>query len=51
MARANLPKAQVIVRALCERDAVPYVEASARASYAEVLRHLHDVGAPLRVAS
>jgi fatty acid desaturase len=51
MARANLPKAQVIVRALCERDAVPYVEASARASYAEVLRHLHDVGAPLRAAS
>lgn len=51
MPRANLPKAQVIVRTVCERDAVPYVEASARASYAEVLRHLHAVGAPLRAAA
>jgi fatty acid desaturase len=50
MARANLPKAQLIVRALCERDAVPYVEASARSSYADVVRHLHAVGAPLRVS-
>ena len=50
MPRANLPKAQVIVRALCERDAVPYIEASARSSYADVLRHLHAVGAPLRAA-
>ena len=48
MPRANLPKAQVIVRSVCERAAVPYVEASARSSYAEVLRHLHAVGEPLR---
>ena len=48
MPRANLPRAQLIVRSVCERDAVPYVEASARSSYADVLRHLHAVGAPLR---
>ncbi|KRF28889.1 acyl-CoA desaturase [Phycicoccus sp. Soil802] len=48
MPRANLPKAQRIVHSVCERHDVPYVEATARASYAEVLRHLHAVGAPLR---
>jgi hypothetical protein len=48
MPRANLPRAQLIVRSLCERHAVPYVEASARSSYADVVRHLHAVGAPLR---
>ena len=49
MPRANLPQAQLIVRSVCERDDVPYVEASARSSYADVLRHLHAVGAPLRL--
>jgi fatty acid desaturase len=48
MPRVNLPRAQSIVRATCHRNDVPYVEASATASYAEVLRHLHAVGAPLR---
>ena len=51
MPRANLPEAQRIVRAVCERDGVPYMEASARSSYADVVRHLHAVGAPLRVSA
>ena len=49
MPRANLPRAQVIVRSFCARDGVPYVEASAPSSYADVVRHLHAVGAPLRL--
>ncbi len=49
MPRANLPRAQVIVRSFCARDGVPYAEASAPSSYADVVRHLHAVGAPLRL--
>jgi fatty acid desaturase len=49
MPRANLPDAQVIVRSFCDRNDVPYVEASAASSYADVVRHLHAVGAPLRL--
>lgn len=48
MPRANLPRAQVIVRSFCDRNGVPYVEASAPSSYADVVRHLHAVGASLR---
>jgi fatty acid desaturase len=49
MPRANLPQAQVIVRSFCARDGVPYAESSAPSSYADVVRHLHAVGAPLRL--
>jgi fatty acid desaturase len=48
MPRANLPRAHEIVSQYCARHGVPYVETSGRASYAQVLRHLHAVGAPLR---
>jgi fatty acid desaturase len=48
MPRANLPQAQRIVRSYCAAHGVRYVETSARDSYAQVLRHLHTVGAPLR---
>jgi fatty acid desaturase len=48
MPRANLPRAQEIVRSACQVHGVPYVEESAAASYTDVLRHLHAVGAPLR---
>jgi fatty acid desaturase len=48
MPRANLARAQVIVRDFCARDGVPYAESSAPSSYADVVRHLHAVGAPLR---
>lgn len=48
MPRANLPRAHAIVKRYCAEHGVPYLETSGRASYAQVLRHLHAVGAPLR---
>ncbi|MDQ2589197.1 fatty acid desaturase family protein [Saccharothrix yanglingensis] len=48
MPRPNLRRAQPIVEDFCARHGIPYSKASMRDSYAEVLRHLHDAGAPLR---
>jgi fatty acid desaturase len=48
MARANLRRAQPIVRRFCAARDIPYVECSAWASYSRALRHLHTVGAELR---
>jgi fatty acid desaturase len=50
MPRPNLRRAQPLVRAFCAQHGLPYVEASLFGSYAEALRHLHSVGAPLRPA-
>jgi fatty acid desaturase len=50
MPRPNLRHAQPLVRAFCARHDLPYTEASMFGSYAEALRHLHSVGAPLRPA-
>jgi fatty acid desaturase len=51
MPRANLGRAQLIVSQLCAEHDVPYLETSLFDSYAEVVRHLHAVGAPLRPES
>jgi len=48
MPRANLRKAQTVVRAHCRSNAIDYTETSLIGSYAIVLRHLHALGAPLR---
>ncbi|CAM3307735.1 acyl-CoA desaturase [Kibdelosporangium persicum] len=48
MPRTNLRRAQPLVRAYCARHGIPYTQCSMRASYAWVLRHLHEVGGPLR---
>jgi len=48
MPRANLRHAQPIVAAFCARHALPYLETSLLASYRQALRHLHEVGEPLR---
>ena len=48
MPRANLRKAQAVVRAYCATHAITYTETSLVGSYAIVLRHLHALGAPLR---
>jgi fatty acid desaturase len=48
MPRPNLRHAQPLVRAFCAQHGLPYVEASLFGSYAEAVRHLHAVGAPLR---
>ena len=51
MPRPNLRHAQPLVRAFCEQHGLAYVEASLFGSYAQALRHLHAVGAPLRLGA
>ncbi|WP_433227995.1 fatty acid desaturase family protein [Actinomadura formosensis] len=48
MPRPNLRRAQALVRAFCTRNDIAYCETSLTGSYAQVLRHLHAVGGPLR---
>jgi fatty acid desaturase len=50
MPRPNLRHAQPLVRAFCQEHDLPYSEATMFGSYAEAIRHLHSVGAPLRPA-
>jgi fatty acid desaturase len=50
MPRPNLRRAQPLVRAFCQQHGLAYTEASLFGSYAEAVRHLHTVGAPLRPA-
>jgi fatty acid desaturase len=50
MPRPNLRHAQPLIRAFCEQQGLDYTEASLFGSYAEAVRHLHTVGAPLRPA-
>ncbi|WP_375489935.1 fatty acid desaturase family protein [uncultured Jatrophihabitans sp.] len=50
MPRANLRKAQPLVKAHCAALDVLFTETSLIGSYAMALRHLHQVGAPLRAA-
>jgi fatty acid desaturase len=51
MPRPNLRRAQPLIRTFCQDHNLPYTEASLFGSYAEAVRHLHDVGAPLRPAA
>jgi fatty acid desaturase len=48
MPRANLRRAQPVVRRFCEERGIPYLECSAVASYAAAVGHLHRVGVDLR---
>jgi fatty acid desaturase len=48
MPRTNLRRARPIIRHHCRVRGIPYAEVSLRESYGLALRHLHDVGAPLR---
>jgi fatty acid desaturase len=50
MPRPNLRRAQPLIRAFCEEHGLAYTEASLFGSYAQAVRHLHTVGAPLRPA-
>ena len=50
MPRPNLRRAQPLIRAFCQHHGLPYAEASLFGSYAQAVRHLHAVGAPLRPA-
>ena len=48
MPRPNLRHAQPLIRAFCQQHHIDYSEAGLFGSYAEAVRHLHAVGAPLR---
>ncbi|MUL41974.1 acyl-CoA desaturase [Streptomonospora sp. PA3] len=48
MPRPSLPRVQPLVRAFCARHGIDYYETGLLDSYAQVLRHLHTVGGPLR---
>ena len=48
MPTPNLRRAQPIVRRYCAEIGVPYEMTGLLASYRQALRHLHEVGAPLR---
>ncbi|MCP2243536.1 fatty acid desaturase family protein [Lentzea aerocolonigenes] len=48
MPRPNLRRAQPVVESFCLRHGIPYSKTTLRRSYAQVLRHLYDAGAPLR---
>src|SRR5215213_6264270 len=48
MPRPNLRRAQPLIRAFCQDHDLDYAEAGLVGSYAQALRHLHTVGAPLR---
>ncbi|MGW0231070.1 fatty acid desaturase family protein [Actinopolymorpha singaporensis] len=49
MPSPHLRRAQPIVRAYCAERGIPYQESGLVDSYAQALRHLHRVGAPLRI--
>jgi fatty acid desaturase len=51
MPRPALRDAQSLVREHCRHHGLPYREATVLGSYAQVLRHLHTVAAPLRTAA
>jgi fatty acid desaturase len=48
MPTPNLRRAQPVVQAYCEEIGVPYEMTGLIESYRQALRHLHEVGAPLR---
>ena len=51
MPRGRLRRARHLVRNYCAEHDVPYVETGLFASYGIALRHLHELGRPLRVAA
>jgi fatty acid desaturase len=48
MPRPSLRRSQPIVQSFCQEHGVSYLETSLIASYTQALRHLHDVGGPVR---
>ncbi|MFI6492475.1 fatty acid desaturase family protein [Streptomyces sp. NPDC050564] len=49
MPRPHLRLAQPLVRAHCQELGIPYTETGLVDSYRQALRHMHEVGEPLRV--
>ncbi|MBB4688179.1 fatty acid desaturase family protein [Amycolatopsis jiangsuensis] len=50
MPRANLRRAQPLVRAFCAEHGIDYAQCGLLKTYHYVLQHLHEVSAPLRAA-
>jgi fatty acid desaturase len=50
MPRPNLRRSRPLIRAFCLQHGLTYHESTMLGSYAQALRHLHAVGAPLRTA-
>jgi fatty acid desaturase len=50
MPRPSLRKAQTLVRAYCRDRQILYTETGLVGSYVAALRHLHELGAPLRTS-
>jgi len=50
MPRPNLRRSQALIRGFCVQHGLSYHESTMLGSYAQALRHLHAVGAPLRPA-
>jgi fatty acid desaturase len=48
MPRPSLRRAQPLIRSFCQQYGISYLETSLLCSYGQALRHLHDVGRPLR---
>jgi len=48
MPRPHLRRAQPLIRAFCEQHGLPYCETTLLRSYGLAIRHLHEVGQPLR---
>jgi len=48
MPRPHLRRAQPLIRAFCEQHGLPYCETTLLRSYGQAIRHLHEVGQPLR---
>ncbi|SES42515.1 fatty acid desaturase family protein [Actinokineospora terrae] len=48
MPRANLRRAQPLVREFCDQRGIEYAQCGLLRTYGHVLQHLHEVGAPLR---
>ena len=51
MPRPNLRRAQLLVHKFCTQHEITYSQCGVLRSYAQVLRHLHAVGVPLRAAT
>jgi fatty acid desaturase len=51
MPRPNLRRAQPLIKAFCHQHDLPYCETTLLRSYGQAVRHLHDVGRPLRATT
>ncbi len=51
MPRPNLRRSQALVKAFCHQHNLLYCETTLLRSYTQALRHLHEVGQPLRASA